>query len=174
MVNLTSEKLKEAGLEPMSIGEMLKFLGVIILITGCEFQGRSDLWSLDPPSKYLPAYAFGEKTGMSRNRFDALFRYVTWSFQPKERPEEMSSEDYRWMMVDDHVDLFNAHCKEYCSPLWKICVDKSMSKWNGLGGTWFNIGLPNFITMDRKPEDGAEIQNAADGCTRLQWASLYN
>ena len=100
---------------------------------------------------------------MSRHRFDRILRHLVFSHQPEERPDDVSSEAYRWMLVDDFVDLFNSHRKEYVNPSSKICVDESMSKWNGLGGTWINIGLPNYITMDRKPEDGAEIQNAADG-----------
>ena len=44
-----------------------------------------------------------------------------------------------------------------------ICVDESMSRWYGLGGSWINIGLPMYVSIDRKPESGCEIQNAACG-----------
>jgi Transposase IS4 len=43
------------------------------------------------------------------------------------------------------------------------CVNESISKWNGLGGNWIDIGLPNCIAIDRKPENGWEIQNTACG-----------
>jgi hypothetical protein len=43
------------------------------------------------------------------------------------------------------------------------CVDESISRWNGLGGHWIDIGLPNCIAIDRKPENGWEIQNTACG-----------
>jgi hypothetical protein len=37
---------------------------------------------------------------------------------------------------------------------------ESMSGWYRLGGYWINIGLPMYVAIDRKPEDGLEIQNA--------------
>jgi hypothetical protein len=42
---------------------------------------------------------------------------------------------------------------------------ESLSKWYGLGGSWINMGLPHYIAIDRKPEDGCDIQNAACGCS---------
>jgi hypothetical protein len=44
-----------------------------------------------------------------------------------------------------------------------ICVDESMSRWYGQGGHWINHGLPQYIAIDRKPENGCKIQNAACG-----------
>ena len=48
-------------------------------------------------------------------------------------------------------------------PLDEICVDESMSRWYGQGGHWINHGLPMYVAIDRKPENGCEIQNAACG-----------
>ena len=38
-----------------------------------------------------------------------------------------------------------------------------MSQWYGQGGHWINHGLPMYVAIDRKPENGCEIQNAACG-----------
>ena len=38
-----------------------------------------------------------------------------------------------------------------------------MSRWYGQGGHWINHGLPMYVVIDRKPENGCEIQNAACG-----------
>ena len=38
-----------------------------------------------------------------------------------------------------------------------------MSRWYGMGGFWINEGLPQYVAMERKPENGCEIQNSADG-----------
>lgn len=65
--------------------------------------------------------------------------------------------------VDNFVLSINQHRTHYFMPSWVICVDESMSKWNGLGGSWINKGLPMFVAIDRKPEDGCEIQDACDG-----------
>ncbi len=68
----------------------------------------------------------------------------------------MASETYRWMKVDGFV----VNCY---TPSGTICVDESVGRWYGMGGTWINEGLPMYVSMDRKPEDGCEIQNSNDG-----------
>ena len=35
------------------------------------------------------------------------------------------------------------------------------------GGSWINIGLPQFLDMDRKPVDGCEIKNICCACSRV-------
>ena len=59
--------------------------------------------------------------------------------------------------------MFNKHRANNVLPSEWICVDESISKWYGLGGHWINIGLPMYIAIDRKPENGCEVQNAACG-----------
>jgi len=147
---------------PTTAGEILKFFGIVILATRFEFGRRSDLWSTTASSKYVPAPNFGS-TGMPRQRFDLLFSTIRFSAQPKTRPESVTSEQYRWMLIDDFVEYFNEHRKFYVIPGDVICVDESMSRWYGQGGNWINHGLPMYIAIDRKPENGCEIQNAACG-----------
>lgn len=38
-----------------------------------------------------------------------------------------------------------------------------MCKWYGLGGSWIQRGLPMYVTIQRKPENGCEVQNAVCG-----------
>ena len=159
MVEETSKKLVEAGKPKVTKGEILKWLGILLLITRFEFGDRRDLWSTRPSSKYVPAANLGEKTGMSRDRFETLLRLMVWSVQPPVRPEGMSHEAYRWLLVEDFVANFNEHRKQYFSPSWHLCADESISRWYGLGGHWINMELPMYVAMDRKPEDGMEIQD---------------
>ena len=72
-----------------------------------------------------------------------------------------SSEDYRWMLVDDFVAFFNEHREKFFNPSSDMCADESMSRWYGLD--WINIGLPMYVALDRKPEHGCKIQNLCDG-----------
>ena len=58
---------------------IMAFFGVIMLATRFEFSNRADLWTSTAPSKYVPAYSFG-KTGMSRNRFDVLWKFFSYHF----------------------------------------------------------------------------------------------
>ena len=44
-----------------------------------------------------------------------------------------------------------------------ICADESISRWYRKGGHWINLGLPMYVAMYRKTENGAEIQNYACG-----------
>jgi hypothetical protein len=75
----------------------------------------------------------------------------------------MSSEHYRWLLVDGFVERFNNHRKNYFFPSDLICVDESISRWYGQGGNWINHGLPMYVAIDRKPENGCKIQNSAFG-----------
>jgi Transposase IS4 len=104
---------------------------------------------------------------MSRDRFDFLFKHICWSDQPEVRPEQMSSEEYRWCLVEDFVDNVNEHRKNNLIPSWQICVDESIGRWYGLGGNWINCGLPHYVAIDRKPDDGLEIQNACDAMSGI-------
>jgi len=67
------------------------------------------------------------------------------------------------MLVNDFVENINEHRRFYLSPADLICVDESISRWYGQGGNWINHGLPMYVAIDRKPENGCEIQNAACG-----------
>ena len=69
--------------------------------------------------------------------------------------------------MEDFTDNFNSHRKKYVKPSHTLCVDESISRWYGLGGHWINMGLPMYISLDRKPEDGAEIQNCCDGHSNI-------
>ena len=66
------------------------------------------------------------------------------------------------MLVDDHFSNFNKNCASNYHPSDFICVDESMYRWYGIGGHWINVGLPQYISIDRNPENVFEIQNAAD------------
>ena len=162
MVDLTNIELAKLEANTTNISELLKFFGVLILMTSFEFTSRASLWSSVAPMKYKPAPHFG-LTGMSKHRFNDLFRAIRWSKQPSERAENESTEQHRWKLVDDFVANFNEHRANFFVPSETICVDESMSRWYGQGGHWINHGLPQYVAIDRKPENGCEIQNAACG-----------
>ena len=46
-------------------------------------------------------------------------------------------------------------------PLERIVVNKSVVRWYHLGGLWINMGLPQYVAIDRKPDNRCKIQNAA-------------
>ena len=162
ILQLTNHELGMARKTYTSAGEIVKFFGVMLLATRFEFGSRASLWSNVTTNKYIPAPSFGQ-TGMPRKRFDDLWMCIRFSEQPPNRPSEMTSEQYWWRLVDDFVKNFNEHRAQNFFPSDEICVDKSMSRWYGQGGHWINHGLPMYVAIDRKPENGCEIQNAACG-----------
>jgi len=164
MVRLTSFKLEARGMRPTTGGELLKFVGVTVLATRYEFCARAYLWATKARNKYLIAPAFRERTGLPRARFDALWSCVTCSVQAEGGDD---TEKSRWQLVDDFVTNINEHRSARVSPSERVSVDESMCKWYGQGGNWIRKGLPMYVAIDRKPENGCEIQNAACGRSGL-------
>ena len=162
IVTDTNVWLQKARLPLTSKGEVLRFFGVMILITRFQFGKRTSLRSRSRYGKYIPAAQLGD-TGLSRNRYDTLWRHIRFGVQPLVRPSELWSENYRWTLVQNFIHNFNEHRQQFFSPSHLICVDESMSLWYGLSGFWIIIGLPQYIAIDRKPENVCEIQNSACG-----------
>ena len=162
IVTLTNIRLGKESFDEMDIGELIRFFGTLPMMTRHEFGNRRDLWNLDSLSKCIPPPAFG-RFGMSRNRFDETWCCIRFSCQPDERPTDMPHEDYRWILVEDFVRMFNSHREANFNPSLCVCVDESMVCWYGNCGHWINIGLPMCVEMDRKPKNGCEIHSACCG-----------
>ena len=75
----------------------------------------------------------------------------------------MKHSQYRWKLVDGFVKRFNDYRAQSFIPLEMIYVDESISRWYGQGGDWINFGLPHYVAIDRKPENGCEIQGFCCG-----------
>ncbi len=58
MVELTNAKLMAKGAKAVTKGEMLKFIGVVMLCTRFEFRERASLWSTTVSGKYQPTSSF--------------------------------------------------------------------------------------------------------------------
>lgn len=129
---MTSQRLVGSGKMPASRGEILKFLGIVILGTRLEFGSRAELWQTRHMINYVPPAYFG-RIGMSRKRSDDTRGCLRWRNQLDERPADMSSEWYGWSLVDDFVNRFNEERKRMPSPSELICVDENMSCWYGVG-----------------------------------------
>jgi hypothetical protein len=133
-----------------------------VLTTHFDFGSRCELWSQTKWTKYEDAPEFG-RTGMPRNRFDHIWSAITFSSQANPKPHTMSWEEHCWQLIDDFVSIFNRHRATYYYPSERICVDESISRWYGLGGSLIDVGLPTYVAMERKLENGCKIQNCCDG-----------
>lgn len=112
-------------LQATTAGEIPMFFGVVILGTRYEIGARADLWLTKPRSKYLLAPALGERTGLPRDRFHALWSCATFSAQSDEGD---ATEKRRWERMDDFVVAINSHRAARVVPSEVNCVDESMCK----------------------------------------------
>ena len=115
VVSMTNEKLQEQNQNKVTEGEVLKFFGVLILVTRFEFGRKQDLWKTASRNAYMPAPCFGEKTGMSRDKFLALLSAIRFS-KPPSSDQNCSSIRRRWGLVQDFVDAFNKHRIQKVNP----------------------------------------------------------
>ena len=152
ILQLTNNELAMVRKNYTTAGEIVKFFGVMLLVTQFEIGSRASLWSNTSTNKYIPAPSFG-LTGMPWKRFDDLWMCIRFNDQPHNCPSEMTSEQYCWRLVDDFVKNFNEHQAQIFFQQMRFA---SMSP-------WINHGLPMYVAIDRIPEKGCEIQNAACG-----------
>ena len=72
------------------------------------------------------------------------------------------------MLVDDHISNFNKNRASNYHSSDYICVDEYMYRLYGIGGHCINAGLTQYIAIDRNPENGCDIHNAADGFSGIK------
>ena len=108
ILQLTNNELAMARKNYTMAGEIVKFFGVMLLVTWFEFGSWASLWSNTSTNKYIPAPSFG-LTGRPQKWFDDLWMCIRFSDQPHNHPSEMTSEQYHWRLVDDFVKNFNKH-----------------------------------------------------------------
>ena len=155
IIDATNTRLESKAKRHTSKGEILRFFGVMLLLTRCEFPDRRSLWSDTPDTDLLPSPLFGRF--MSRNRFEDLASTVSFSGSVSTETTD------RWSEVSGFIDALNEHRHAHMKPSELLCVDESISRWYGLGGDWMDIGLPHYVALERKPEKGCEIKTACCG-----------
>ena len=126
----TNIAFRRNGIKETTTGEVLKYFGILILLTKFEFNNRSDLWSNLSNHRYIPAPAMG-KTGIPRNRFDQFWQHMTWSSQPESRLAHIKHSQFRWRLANDFVKRFNDYRAENFIPSEMIYIDESISRWYG-------------------------------------------
>jgi hypothetical protein len=88
--------------------------------------------------------------------FDDVWLSLTFSRQG-DRGDEECSAAHRWRLVSEFVESIHPHRSAHFSSSELVSVDGSMSRWYGQGGHWIEHGLPQYVAIDRKPENGCEI-----------------
>ena len=78
---LTNEKLRKANHRLTAKGELLKFKGILIMLTQVKAYTCKSCLEIIPTHKYLPAFNFGQM-GMMCNWFETIWKHFSWSMQP--------------------------------------------------------------------------------------------
>ena len=65
---LTNENLRKKHWRETTCGELMKFRGIMLLMTRVWCRNRKELWNKRPSYKYIPANEFG-MTGMTYHRW---------------------------------------------------------------------------------------------------------
>ena len=71
MIRMTNLNLQKEQKKRTTKGELVKFLGIILLITRTKVKKRQELWATQATFKYIPAMNLG-RTGMSQHYYDEL------------------------------------------------------------------------------------------------------
>ena len=71
----------------------------------------------------------------------------------------MSSDRYRWMLIHDFFTNINEHRMRTFE---RLEANETVVRWYGKGVTFVNAGLLMHLALERKPDNGGEIQNLAD------------
>ena len=64
--------------------------------------------------------------------------------------------------MEDFIEAFNNYRAAFYSTLDLIYVNKSINRWYRLGCHWINIGLPNYVTTEKKPDNRCEIRDTCN------------
>ena len=144
--------------EKISIGEMLRWLGIWLFMATISGFNRRDFWSMKNVEREEGApYRFND--WMSSRRFEEILQAL--------RLTDRNSPPFkdRFWEVRQLIETWNKHTQKHFSPSWISCLDESMS-------IWFNkYSCPGWIFCPRKPHPfGNEYHSICCGITGIMFA----
>ena len=144
----TNEALTDQNLKPITLGEFIRFFGLILLInTGAGFK-QDDFWS-PYDEKKNPSVPYNLNRYMSKTHFKVIQRELR--FTDRDKPTYVD----RFWEVRQMIAEWNKNMAEVFSSSWVICLDKSMSIWMS---RWT---CPGWVFCPRKPHPfGNEYHSA--------------
>ena len=162
IIEATSNALFAADSARTSLGEMLRYLGMWMLMS-CYMKSPDYFWQsaarmagdgVEDEENDIPSFTFNRY--MSRRRFIAITSALrfTSSVPPTFR-------DKFWE-VRDMIAAWNAHMAKIFVAAWVICLDESMSIWHN---RWT---CPGWVFCPRKPHPfGNEYHTACCGLSGI-------
>jgi len=132
------------------LSELIKFFGIMLAMALDPIRGsRSDYWNRDNTGKntVYSARNYGEKFGMTRERFEQIVKHLRLDTYDEERTV---SED-AWKPIRSFVRAFNENRRNTVIPGKMICIDEFMSQWEGRELKYHPLGCPHVTKIPRKP-----------------------
>jgi hypothetical protein len=122
----------------LTIGELLRYIGLWFYMSSMTFDSRRDFWSSEN-STMFEGCPVRLNEWMSRRRFEAITRslQLTSCAAPP-------YQDKFWE-VRAVLQAWNENMKDMFTPGWISCLDESMSKWLN------EYTCPGFMCVPRKP-----------------------
>ena len=71
------------------------------------------------------------------------------------------------MLVNDHDANINKYRARTFVPGDHLEADKTVIRWYGIGGAFVDAGLPMYLALERKLDNGGKIQNLADAASGI-------
>ena len=154
VLNATNKHLEE---NPLSFGELLSFIGIILFMSTVNGNKKKDFWSNNPISmKQGAPYRFHQ--WMSRRRFDEINHHL--QFTDNDPP---SFVDKFWE-VRQMIAMWNTNMSEVFLPGWICCLDESMSIW------FSRWTCPGWVFCPRKPHPwGNEYHTISCGLSGIMF-----
>ena len=154
----TSAGVINSGGAPVTYGELLRYLGIRLLMATCMGWNVDQFWNYDnvPRNQEEDPCPYNFKGYMARKRFIAIFRYL--NFTNVLRPAFV---DKIWQ-VRQMIKAWNDHMAAIFLAGWVICLDESMSIWHN---KWT---CPGWIFCPWKPHPfGNEYHTACCGQSNI-------
>jgi hypothetical protein len=139
LLEMTSKSLHAVGEAELTLGELLRYLGLWMLMATVNGFKLDDFWSSNEYSPEENPCPYNFKRYMTRRRFRMITEHLR--FTDVTPP---TFKDKFWQ-VRQMIKEWNANMCRVFSSSWVICVDESMS-------IWFNrFTCPGWVFCPRKP-----------------------
>jgi hypothetical protein len=124
ILQATNETLSD----PLTLGEILRFMAILFLLTTTQGVPRRMSWSNDMPDIFcgvpLCLHAY-----MSKRRFEAILKHLKLTTSP------LPVIKHPFHLVNDLIDAFNKHTKACFSPSWVSCFGR------------VHVGLDEYVRL---------------------------
>ena len=135
----TSAAMVVGGSAPLRWGEMIRYIGLWLLMSTCQGWTREDFWSQRPFDEQDDPCPYRLGAYMSRARFDAITKHLTFT-----NVNPPSYRDRFWE-VRQMIKAWNDNMAAIFLASWALCLDESMSIWHN---RWT---CPGWVFCPRKP-----------------------